>query len=192
MRFKTDSRKPMMPELIASSNQSRPTLTKVHLNAEAGMVEVTDSYMLARFPVELDEGDTSGPIPVEALKASRKPPLKGLPTSIRASGDTVDVHHGFGEDASAPYLTLPRETADYTFPDCARLFPENTAEFEIGVDAAALAKLAKAMGTDHVRLRFTASKDDDHAPSNLRPIVVEPLKVSGDPPTGLLMPFRAQ
>jgi hypothetical protein len=200
MRFKDSPRKGhYMPELVASSDQSRPVLTQVHLNAERSAVEVTDAYMIARFPVELDEGDTSGPIPVEALKASRKSPFKLVSgTSIRCNAH-VEVRAAFGEDASDPYVTLPRESGEYIFPNVDQLIPDESSmhEFEIGIDAAKLAKLAKAMGDDVVRLRFVATKVKDSPPntwqpSPLRPILVNPgnLPNSEDQPQGLIMPVR--
>lgn len=201
MRFKSTPRKGhFMPELVASGDISRPVLTTVHLNVETSAIEVTDSYMLARFPVELDEGDTSGPIPVEALKASRKPPIKlrDAGTSIRANSH-VEVRMAFGDEASEPYVTLPRESSEYRFPNIDQLLPDNLSEFEIGLDASKLAKLAKAMGSDVVRLRFTQGRavlgqdEPTYAPSNLRPIVVYPGNLSADDensPRGLLMPVR--
>lgn len=197
MRFKSSSK--VQPELVASKDESRPVLTMVHLNAEDSVVEVTDSYMLARFPVELDEGDTSGPIPVDALKASRKPPLKFKSTSIRCNSH-VEVRHEFGEHASDPYVTLPRESGDYQFPNTRQLIPDTLSEFEIGLDAGLLLKLAKAMGSERIRIRFTNAPTrvgvenpavDQPGPSNMRPMVVRPINAhSDDEPIGILMPIR--
>ena len=187
MRFKTHTgRKPLCPELVASKEQHRPVLTNVHLDVDKGQVVATDSYMLARFPVELDEGDTSGPIPVDALKASRKPPLK-LRTgedgvSIRANRN-VEVVQG-----EAPYLSVPRGDVDYTFPNADSLFPAVLADFTIGLNAAKLAQLAKALGSDEVVLQFTAGKDGN--PEALRPILVRPISRGDDDPDGILMPIR--
>jgi hypothetical protein len=196
MRFK--SRSKVQPELVASKDSSRPVLTTVHLNAAKSRVEVTDSYMLAVFPVDLDEGDTSGPIPVDALKASRKAPLKHVAdragTSIRCNSH-VEVRHAFGEEASEPYLTLPRDSSDYTFPNVDHLFPDDLSDFEIGLDAEKLHKLAKAMGDMRVRIRFCnswarAEGNGAFGPSNMRPFVVCPLGASEDDARGILMPIR--
>lgn len=43
------------------------------------------------------------------------------------------------------------------------------------------------MGSETVRVRFVGRND---APDNLRPMIVEPMQVSGDKPIGLLMPIR--
>ena len=191
MRFLTNK---VQPELVTSKDAHRTALTKVHLNAEKSQVEVTDSYMLARFPVELDEGDTSGPIPLDALKASRKPMLKHVAqshgTSIRCNSH-VEVRHAFGEDASEPYLTMARDEAEYTFPNVDQLVPENLAKFRIGLNADKLSKLAKAMGcgpNDGVELRFAQGLDGN--PSSLRPILVRPISKGDGSPDGLLMPIR--
>lgn len=186
MRFLTEK---VQPELVASKDASRPVLTKVHLNTEASRVEVNDSYMLARFPVELDEDDTSGPIPLDALKASRKAPNRhGGDVHIRANS-----HVNVTQDDAPPYFTVPRGPADYQFPNIDALIPDNLATFSIGLNAEKLHKLAKAMGVgpnDGIELRFTA--DNDGNPSPLRPILVRPLRFRGDEnnPDGLLMPIR--
>jgi hypothetical protein len=180
------------PELVASRDTSRPMLTKVHLDTEAGEVWVTDSYKAARFPVEVEEGDTSGPIPVEALKASRKPPLRHISETSISLNSHAEVKMGRGEEASGPYLTVPRDKEDgYKFPSLPELFPDNLAPFEIGLDAKHLHDLAKAMGSDTIRLRFTMGGDRE--PSPLKPMLVEPLRcdaTGGAKPRGLLMPIR--
>lgn len=191
MRFKSE--KKVQPELVASKDVARPVLTKVHLNVEQSVVEVTDSYMLARFPVELDEGDTSGPIPVDALKASRKAPIRGHSTRIALNGDAECIMDSGGIEST--YATFSRESAGYTFPNCAQLIPENLSDFEIGIDAGKLLKLAKAMGDERVRIRFTnnpaTGEGNGHfGPSNLRPCVVRPIDATGDDATGILMPIR--
>lgn len=202
MRFKSSSRKPVQPELVASRDLSRPVLTTVHLNAEASEVWVTDSYMAARFPVELDESDTSGPIPIEALKAMRKPPLgKYVSAGIKLNGNAeVQQYDSDGKPTGDPYLTMPRESSEYTFPSLNQHFPDNLSDFEIGFSAEKLARLAKAMGTDDVRLRFSVAPPvvgvdnpsvDEKKPSNLRQILVRPMgKTGADDPVGLLMPAR--
>lgn len=195
MRFK--STRKLQPELVASKDASRPVLTRVHLNAEQSVVEVTDSYMLARFPVELDEGDTSGPIPVDALKAARKPPNKYRDVSIALNGNAEVRQYGENPaEPDTPYLTVPRDVEPYQFPDTLRLIPENLSEFEIGLDAGLLYRLAKAMGNERVRIRFTNNPatgdgNGNFGPSNLRPYVVRPADAySDDDPIGLLMPIR--
>lgn len=173
MKLKTTL--PVKPELIAS--KARPVLTKIHLNVEAGEIQVTDSYMAARFPVEVEDGDTSGPIPVDALKASRKPPLKrGDETRIALNGDAQVLQGDF------VYLTVPRETADYTFPDIPRLYPDAIPTLEIGLNAKMLYQLAKAMGSDTVRLRFLGA---------LQPVRVEAIgRYGDDEPAAIIMPVK--
>lgn len=194
MRFKSQNRKPVQPELVASKDESRPVLSKVHLNVEASEVWVCDSYMAARFPVDLDEGDTSGPIPVEALKAARKPPLRGSEGRILVNHHVDVVMDGKGQTHSDPYVTLPRESAEYQFPNLDELFPESGTVFEVGLNAKKLHDLAKAFGQDEVRLSFIAGRatnvDGDAGPSNLRPILVNPISAREDDGKGLLMPIR--
>jgi hypothetical protein len=194
MKFKSSPtlRKSPAPELIASKDQSRPVLTYVHLDVENSRVVVTDSYMLAVFPVDLDEGDTTGPIPLDALKASRKPPNKYADSRILVNGDARVVQVAADGVAGEPYLTVPRHTGEYQFPDVDRLIPDDDklATFEIAFNAELLAKLAKGMGTDVVKFRFVA--DEDGNPSALKPIVVTPgnLEIHEDNPHGILMPVR--
>lgn len=192
MKFLTRNSKPVQPELVASKDKTRPVLSKVHLNVEKSRVEVTDSYILAVFPVELDEGDTSGPIPVDALKASRKMALdhgrNKFDSKIKCNSK-VEVFVEDSEPFNGPYYTTDRDENDYTFPQCDCLFPENVAPFEIGLNIGLLTRLAKSMGTETIRLRFTA--DNDGNPSPLRPILVDPLtRVDDNQPRGILMPVR--
>lgn len=192
MFFKTDAS--VMPELVTGKDKSRPVFQIVHLDIEHSEVRATDSYMAARFPVQLDEGDTDGPIPVEALKSSRKSPFSFLKkTSIRANSH-VEVVAGTGEDASAPYVTLPRETSAYQYPDLDRLWPGegDLNAFRVAIDATKLIALAKAIGAagknQGVVLQFFNSPNGD--PSALRSILVTPLGGDDDSPSAILMPIR--
>ena len=181
MHFLSETPKVLMPECAAGKDESRPALTQVYLDCEKSEVRVTDSYRAARFPVALDEGDTSGPIPLEALKAARK--VKAL-TSIRCNG-VVEVRMGRGEHASEPFLTMPRPAMAGQFPNLDQIWDGcNTSDgFEVGLNAKMLFDLAKAMGTDTIRLSFTCNPA-------LRPFKVAPLDGQNDAPMGLQMPIR--
>lgn len=187
MRFLSETAKLLQPELAASKDAARPVLQWVYLDAEKSEVRVTDSYRAVRYPVELDPGDTSGPIPVEALKASRKPPLKSLSTSIRCNGN-VEVRHGFGADASEPYLTIPRDQTPGTFPNIDQLEWDNSGGTEFALNAKLLYDLARAMGSETVRIRLHADSPQ------LKPFAVTPMETRGGTeatdPKAIMMPIR--
>jgi hypothetical protein len=55
----------------ASTDSSRPVLTAISFDAVKGTLTATDSYVMARVPCEVEEGDESGLIPSEALKTAK-------------------------------------------------------------------------------------------------------------------------
>ena len=52
----------------ASKDELRPVLTGVYFDAEKATLTATDSYIAARVPCEVEDGDESGLIPAAALK----------------------------------------------------------------------------------------------------------------------------
>ena len=190
-------------EKLVSRDTSRPVLCTLYLRIvgegaeRKGYLEGTDSYKLARIPVELDEGDTEGFIPLEAIQTARKLKVD----TIRANG-TVDIPTG-------------TETAvSYSRPDVGQ-FPNTDAlldveparidgeRWRIGLNPTLLAELAAGMGCETVELEFAAVRpapgpdggNVDFRPSGLRPVTVRPLGFirgagSTSDATGLLMPVR--
>lgn len=63
------------PEKTASKDTTRPHFCQAFLDAEDPKVPVmvtTDGHALSIVPVELEDGDVTGPVPLAALKAARE------------------------------------------------------------------------------------------------------------------------
>ena len=181
-------------EKCAGKDETRLTLTRLHLRIlgegkeREGVLEACDSYKLVQIPVELDEGDTEGTIPVEAVTQGRKAAGRN-PQMPVILADEEKVHvAGNGADIT---FERPRDGQDY--PKTQQLFPddEQLGDFEIAVNAKYLYEMAQAYGDDVVQLRFTkGGANGDISP--LRPIIVTPNapKPEFDGARGLLMPVR--
>jgi hypothetical protein len=188
MRFKSEGEKPYAPELVASRDETRPLLRHPYLDVGEGEAELqaTDSYGAVRFPVEVQDDETAGAVPAEALKAARK---RGpIPKLVVLAGEVAEVVEDGSRNGSL--LSIRRPDAGgipgqigRSFPDLRALWPEDDdVGFEVGIDAELLARVAKAMGTGgRVRLRFMKERGDG------RPIRVDPIGHEG--PTGLVMPI---
>jgi hypothetical protein len=168
-------------EKAASKDKTRPVLTALHLNTNTdtatgkvtATLEATDSYMLVRVPVTLEDGDVPGLVPASALVEARK-------SADRLSGDVTlsvngDVSYRTKDGAE---VHAPRPEGQ--FPRADELFPVELSTFEIGVNPHLLAAAAEAMGCETIRLTFGKKRDynqnmDQHDADPLRPMVVRPL-----------------
>jgi DNA polymerase III sliding clamp (beta) subunit (PCNA family) len=169
-------------ERAVSKDQSRPVLTDPALvidesgETPVGYLCATDSYKLVLIPVELEEGDVAGPVPLEAVKAAIK--------------DCHGYVHANGAAALPDGPSYPRP--DGKFPDALALLPDTDARrFEVGVSAKYLADVAAAMGTETVRLSFLVTDEG----IQLRPILVTPLAGAGkrgavEGARAIVMPIR--
>lgn len=185
MKRVSETRKTPEVERAASKEASRPVLTHAYLNVENGTLEATDSYRAVVIPVEVEEGDTSALIPVEALKAQRKA-SKYEPASLRVNDDVR---------LSTPEGEQSWKTGEGQFPNLQQLAPTELSTFRIGLNPALLLETAKALGNgESVTLEFTLQRDkvegDDTGayPDALRPVRVT--VPSGGESYGILMPIR--
>jgi hypothetical protein len=154
----------------ASTEASRPVLMHVMFDAKKGTLTATDSYVIARVPCEVEEGDESGLIPAAALKTAA-----GKSLHIADGKATLKLADG---ERSWPLLT------GATFPDADKIisgYPPVDAPF--GLNTRLLRELGNALGAV------------DHLPIALHP--VHPLKgilVNGPAPggatVGVIMPVR--
>jgi len=119
----------------------RAVLYEPYLDVETSLIVATNGHILAACPVELDEGDTSGVVSTDAIKAAIKDcPVKerDLKTaSIKANG-ALELDNG---------ATYPRVN-NGTFPQYQRVIPDKgKAEMVISFDAKLLKDLADAINT---------------------------------------------
>lgn len=188
---------------LTSRDESRPILHAFYLRVQEsdgeqrGYLEATDSYKLARIPVELDEGDTEGFVTREAIEAARK-----------MKYDHVFCNGSLGVgNAIEPFVHFPRPELG-TFPDTDKLLELEPAtidgaRFVFGINPRLLLELAEGMACETVELEFSCTKTykrgadptSSPAPSPLRPLMVRPLgrkrgaDIAGDT-VGLIMPVR--
>jgi hypothetical protein len=180
-------------EGAVSTDAARPVLTHVFLRVvervtgrgrsrrihKEGFLEATDSYILARTSVELDDGDVEGLIPVEALERARE---KGL--------FTIDV----GESVRVDRVTFERPPG--TWPDVDKIIPgDDKIVIAVGLNAKFLMKLAEALGTKgEVRLELSgeATRTKAGRLQGVRVIPGEPIRVKtlDDNNVGALMPIK--
>jgi hypothetical protein len=152
----------------ASTEPTRPILTGVMFDAGAGTLTATNSYIAARVPCEVEEGDESGIIPAEAIKTA-----KG--ESLRVAKGKATLQLGNGERS----WTL----IEGVFPDVDKILattPEAATRF--GVNPDLLRSLALALGCG----------GKSYTPLVLHP--VSPLKgmlvAAPSEGVGVLMPVR--
>lgn len=191
-------------EKVVSKDQSRPVLTRLYLritgegDERQGWLEGTDSYKLLRLPVDIDEDDTEGFIPIDAITTARK-----LKADTMACNGSVRV---VGADGVTAEYDRP---ADGQWVNADSLLDVEPAQIDgyrwkIGLSPLLLLDLAMGMGAETVTLEFTATRpapgpdggNVSFAPSNLRPIQVRPQNMlrgadRNDDTIGLLMPVRS-
>jgi hypothetical protein len=122
-------------ERAAAVKDIRRCLNHVHLDVENECVVACAGSSLAVVPVEVDEGDTTGPITKDAIKAARKTPKQGEAT-ILANGSLRIPLAG---------VTLDRPTDDGAFPDYQRVMVKDNDRPTIALDAELLVELSRAL-----------------------------------------------
>ena len=142
----------------ASGNKdARFYLNEPYLDIDEKAVVATDGHVLAVCPVELDDGDTSGPITEESIKAAIK-----LSTVKTRSMKTANVKAN-GMLVLDNGATYPRPD-NVTFPDYHRVIPDiNKAEMVISFDAKKLKDLADAINTPGSSVVTLHIKDNNTA-----------------------------
>ena len=148
------------------------------------LLVATDGHCLAVIPVETDDGDTHGPIHIDAIKGARKTKAE----SIRANGDlNWDGEKGAGS------MTRPDVAR---FPDWRRIVRDDYPEkADIGIDAEILYRLARAFfshgGNGNLGVELTFGRKDDGSIDPGAPIKVVPRQHDApDGAFGVLMPRR--
>lgn len=134
---------------------------------------------MVKLPVESDETDTEGFVPIDALKAARK---------LSGRIDSISVHLN-GAATLANGATFPRPTTQTqgftSWPNCERIFDDamgKETKLSIALNVRLLAAITDAMGTDEVKLDLT---------DELTVIRVSPVGKAPSPDArGVLMPIR--
>ena len=116
-------------ETAAPKNDARYMLNSVYLNVETSELVVTDGRILVKHTVEVDDGDISGIIPLEAFAYARQTKSERITTSI---DDLVATAH-----ATFPLI-------DGTYPDYTKVMPE-AGEVTICLDLTLLDKIRRSL-----------------------------------------------
>lgn len=164
-------------EAVISRDASRPSLGAPYFRG--GALWATDGRAMVKLPVESDETDAEGWVPLDALKAARK---------LAGRLDTVSIHlNGAAtlcNGAAFPRLDDKRREGTQ-WPNCERVFDDamgKETKFSVAFDVRLLAAIADAMGTDQVKLDLT---------DELTVIRVSPVGKAPSPDArGVLMPIR--
>lgn len=164
-------------EKVVSRDASRPGIGFPYFRG--GALWATDGRMMVKLPVESDETDTEGWVPVDALKAARK---------LSGRLDSISVHLN-GAATLCNGAAFPRPGGDQfkggQWPNCERVFDDamgKETKLSIAFDVRLLTAIADAMGTDQVKLHLT---------DELTVIRVSPVgKVPSPDARGVLMPIR--
>lgn len=173
--------KNMKPETIVPKISHRYGITSAWYDAGAKAVRATDGRVAISIPVE-SNGEETGELPTDALKAFRKAAGRGQgELEITTTPDTV----------TCGGITMPRKKnkgwgtpmdMDAVIP---KRLPDNTSDaLVIGLDVKLLAKLATAMGVDIVRLQIGDPIGE--------PVRVDPNGSNTPPAVGAIMPVKVR
>ena len=127
-------------EKIAGVKDVRVHIRDPHLDVENKCLVATDGHKLVRIPVEVSTADTSGPVPLDAIKDARKRKLESA--EIVCNGDATLVDPNSGKHL-AHY-----DRVDYgNFPDYERVLPDDSEKpiASVLLNARYLLELAQAL-----------------------------------------------
>ena len=185
MRLINNTRKPAEIERVASRDKSRPVLSHVYLNTEKGRLEATNSFAAAMIPCEVEDGDESGLIPSDALKAQRK--ASRYYRSLSVNGD-IRLSTSEGEQSW--------KKGEGQWPDFDRLTPEEFSGFRVSLNPKLLLELAQALGDpEKVVIEFALQGDKTEGegvgffPNNMRAMRIT-VPSGAEESYGILMPIR--
>ena len=115
-------------ENAVDKNDSRYQIRGAYLDVTSGELVVTNGHILVKHVVEIDEGDVSGIIPLEAIEYARK---------TKAARITTSATHTYVNGAAFPLV-------DGTYPDYERVIPKPS-DVTVVLDLTLLEKIRRAM-----------------------------------------------
>jgi hypothetical protein len=164
-------------KLAAKSGRCRPQLKHPHLDTAGKRLIASNGHVMGIFPAIIDDGDVSGPVSGEALKASIKAAGKRTDFATLKCNGALAVENG---------ATFPRPESKTDYPDVDRIIPA-AGKHHLSLNAELLATLQKSMGAGGVKLQFAT--DADGAIDYRAAIRVTPIGGDGEA-FGVLMPMR--
>jgi len=180
-------------ESVCSKDKARYAISEPYLDITDGngTLVSTNGKALAVVPVDINEHDVAGYVCADGLKAARKAASKRGDAELTANGD-IRLANG---------LAMPRtgNAGECNYPNWKAVIPDFTGKqtVSIAIDAAMLMDLAKAIGTQGVKLTFAV--DDTGKPAGTA-IKVTPtsagvfgsVKPACDNAHGIIMPIRTE
>ncbi len=177
-------------EVVPPQDGEHLTLDDVWYDKEHQCLVAADGFIMVVVPVEAEESDTGGHIPLEAIKAARKA-TKGR-AYLEADKDWR-VSSPFVEDGQWERPTWP-------FPDYRQVVPVADEEcVTVTLDARRLMQLAEALCEEENRAKRVNGKNRDifgvtltFKPDGVSPILVYPLHEPNKPRGrfGIIMPMH--
>ena len=143
------------PEKCVSKDPTRQALFHAFVDKtgeKKGFLNATNGIMAVRIPVDLEENETEGAIPVEAIKQSRKICSKESEHLEFTLSEKVMVQN---QEVKSEY-----DRFNYlTFPKIQAVFPKTKPKAFIAFNAAYLKCIADALGTEMVFLEIRNSHE---------------------------------
>jgi len=163
-------------KIAAKKNSGRPNLENIYLDVEKGECVATTGEILARVPVEIEPGDTSGLIPPDAIRYAY-------------NGEISKVGNEIIFISTKTKQPVEMVSPGTKFVDVEGVWPkDNEEKVSLTINAGLLQKLAKALDTDELTLTFR--------PGSSGPIIVTRLELVGnrfrhtsDGAIGLIVPI---
>ena len=125
-------------------------LNAAHLDVAGSRLVATDGHKLVCIPVTIEDGDTSGPVTAEAIKAAIKAAGRNGYAAI-ACNSSLAVANG-------PSFPRPDPDDIGKFPDHEQIMPK-AGTAQIGINAEYLAAIQKAAGAKGIGLQFALNDD---------------------------------
>ena len=127
-------------EKIAGVKDARPYLRDPHLDVENKCLIATDGHKLVCIPVEVSPTDTSGPVPLDAIKDARKRKLESA--EIVCNGDATL----FDSNSGKPLSHFERVDRG-KFPDYQSVLPDDSEDpiVSVRLNAKYVLQLAEAL-----------------------------------------------
>jgi len=171
-------------EKTASKDQAGYVLLDAYLNVDDKTLVTSNGRILAVVPCEIEDGDTSGSVSVEAIKASRKMFKRQEKLSVKANSKLV-VTDGVSS------TTLEREDKG-NYPNYKQVVPnfDKQVTYKVSLNAALLLDLAQSLGDKIVNLELTVDKDGPDKGQCLSAIKVTSSANGVDGAYGVIMPVR--
>jgi len=145
------------PELIESKDKDRTNLHHCELDTAKGRLYATDGYRLVSLPVDVDPGDSSGPIDGATLKEARKLATKDKRSGAYVGVGEKDLKLGDGR------LTPRPDKDNRAFPNVDQVIPTENKQPIIAVNVKLLFELTQSIGqSDHV-VALAFDPEDPHA-----------------------------